>query len=222
MIRRRISFSPLFVGDASSTLHEHGADWRDCLFQSPLRRGCFFNRMLEFDSDRVVAFQSPLRRGCFFNVNPIRVQPFGCVFQSPLRRGCFFNRSTLRLFSGGYKPPRQENFANPKSAQKPGRFAKFRDGNGCKPSALSFHGKTAASRQPSAVSTILGNFPLPSLYWPVTTWQRSDSKRPTKLQVTGYSIRRCRWRCCLLPPSPFPSPLHRGWFFNVFCWLRVQ
>ncbi len=38
-------------------------------------------------------------------------------------------------------------------------------------------------------------------FWPVTTRQPFDSKRPTKMQVTGHSIRPRRWQGCLLPHS---------------------
>ncbi len=64
------AFSPLFIGEVSSTpfcIHyDHGGH----RFQSPLHRGSLFNPQVLTATDSAVAsFQSPLHRGSLFNDN---------------------------------------------------------------------------------------------------------------------------------------------------------
>jgi len=60
-------FSPLFIGELSSTPHAGAGKARAHAFQSPLHRGTLFNYQMSAAVGRGFVFQSPLHRGTLFN-----------------------------------------------------------------------------------------------------------------------------------------------------------
>ena len=89
------SFSPLFIGEDSSTLILKHLDENGLHFQSPLHRGRLFN-VSKLDSGplKLPRFQSPLHRGRLFNtLSPTAAEKVRITFQSPLHRGRLFNNS---------------------------------------------------------------------------------------------------------------------------------
>ncbi len=63
----RCRFSPLFIGESSSTTSVIEDIKPGTSFQSPLHRGVLFNRGSSDMANKILAFQSPLHRGVLFN-----------------------------------------------------------------------------------------------------------------------------------------------------------
>src|SRR5579885_2711978 len=68
--RTRAHFSPLFIGEITSTPLMDGSDKIWIKFQSPLHRGNHFNATLLNPILPTDKFQSPLHRGNHFNTSP--------------------------------------------------------------------------------------------------------------------------------------------------------
>ena len=108
-------FSPLFIGEPSSTAAGDDDVNKTYLFQSPLHRGALFNLYTPAQaidlysisvpsssgsplqpsqhqySNHVTRFQSPLHRGALFNGGRTGRAIDAMLFQSPLHRGALFN-----------------------------------------------------------------------------------------------------------------------------------
>ncbi|MGB7603308.1 MAG: hypothetical protein WBM24_23595, partial [Candidatus Sulfotelmatobacter sp.] len=119
-------FSPLFIGEDSSTKEKVviGGDQEG--FQSPLHRGRLFNESsAKAALTSVMIFQSPLHRGRLFNDWAFRADAFEAPhFQSPLHRGRLFNRFLSLAISTTCRQYSIRFFATALFAEKPGRFAK--------------------------------------------------------------------------------------------------
>src|SRR6185437_8131102 len=88
----KLNFSPLFIGECSSTLPGHLYSVGVNHF-SPLFIGECSSTRGRLDSEAEVSrFRSPLHRGMLFNLSMYGVRPKNIqTFQSPLHRGMLFN-----------------------------------------------------------------------------------------------------------------------------------
>jgi hypothetical protein len=115
---RTATFSPLFIGEYSSTASNSRSSQvhpqlsvpsssGNTLQRCPITAGCYCTGCLSVPSssgntlqlvlpwiERSIsyAFQSPLHRGILFNEFPSQTAQFTPAFQSPLHRGILFNR----------------------------------------------------------------------------------------------------------------------------------
>jgi len=133
-------FSPLFVGDASSTRSIDPGDRRLDAFQSPLRRGCFFNRKRASYQEKGIEFQSPLRRGCFFNSVPPMVLRPGADVSVPSSSGMLLQPLHSTPVFRGIQATAVRKLRKPQTCTKPRQVCEIRPWDGCDPSALSFRG----------------------------------------------------------------------------------
>src|SRR5579885_324170 len=100
-------FSPLFIGEITSTTSTPSEDSLKSSFQSPLHRGNHFNEGLIQQFDQDFAFQSHLHRGNHFNEGLIQQFDQDFAFQSPLHRGNHFNamnRAELEAIRKHFSP----------------------------------------------------------------------------------------------------------------------
>ena len=67
IITLQSAFSPLFIGEYSSTQPCGGLHESSVHFQSPLHRGILFNNWTDTGGTYLCSFQSPLHRGILFN-----------------------------------------------------------------------------------------------------------------------------------------------------------
>ena len=87
LTQEQAGFSPLFIGEVSSTLFRRQSALRTTRFQSPLHRGSLFNVVSSAATETGKWFQSPLHRGSLFNLGGIIPVPKLGVVSVPSSSG---------------------------------------------------------------------------------------------------------------------------------------
>ena len=206
-------FSPLFIGESSSTKESKNKEKEFKNFQSPLHRGVLFNGYNPGRFCSVPIFQSPLHRGVLFNSYHYSPSWSMILFQSPLHRGVLFNTIV---------PCRAILLRNFQSPLHRGVLFNgwIKVGDGW-PAILSVPSSSGSPLQPRRRSRTL---PIPSLSVPSSSG--SPLQRPNRSkglhstlsfsplfigESSSTQFNRARW----LAYIAFQSPLHRGVLFNM-------